>query len=146
MGLCSRETGYMCQSVCHAQIFNNRFFKRHTIPNSRSTLDMWRCIMMFEDSIAGLGWRKMCLIWCWDVLSVSRWRLSTWEAEMMLQPLPLPDWNWDYITIDFVMGLTSTCHQIDTMWAIVDRLTKSVHFILIKKISPLIALVRLYRD
>jgi hypothetical protein len=47
----------------------------------------------------------------------------------LLQPLSIPDWKWDDISIDFIVGLPLTACKIDSIWVIVDRLTKSAHFI-----------------
>ena len=47
----------------------------------------------------------------------------------MLQPLPIPVWKWDEIGMDFVVGLPRTQKGHDSIWVIVDRLTKSAHFI-----------------
>jgi hypothetical protein len=47
----------------------------------------------------------------------------------LLQPLSIPDWKWDDISIDFIVGLTLTACKFDSIWVIVDRLTKSTHFI-----------------
>ena len=47
----------------------------------------------------------------------------------VLQPLPIPEWKWEHITMDFVTGLPRSQKQHDAIWVIVDRLTKSVHFI-----------------
>ena len=49
-----------------------------------------------------------------------------------LQLIELLEWNWDQITIDFVIGLPRTIEVYDAIWVIVDRLTKSAHFIPIK--------------
>ncbi|GKV43108.1 hypothetical protein SLEP1_g50442 [Rubroshorea leprosula] len=46
-----------------------------------------------------------------------------------LQPLPIPQWKWENITMDFVTGLTRTLKGDDSIWVIVDRLTKSAHFL-----------------
>jgi hypothetical protein len=46
-----------------------------------------------------------------------------------LQPLSIPDWKWDDISMDFIMGLPMTTRKFDSIWVIVDRLTKSAHFI-----------------
>ena len=51
----------------------------------------------------------------------------------LLQPLPIPEWKWDEITMDFVMGLPLTPLKYDTVRLIVDRLTKFAHFIPIRK-------------
>jgi hypothetical protein len=47
----------------------------------------------------------------------------------LLQPLPIPVWKWDEIGMDFVVGLPRTQKGHDSIWVIVDRLTKSAHFI-----------------
>ncbi|GKV08426.1 hypothetical protein SLEP1_g20054 [Rubroshorea leprosula] len=46
-----------------------------------------------------------------------------------LQPLPIPQWKWENITMDFVTGLPRTLKGNDSIWVIVDRLTKSAHFL-----------------
>ncbi|KAK8562255.1 hypothetical protein V6N12_010341 [Hibiscus sabdariffa] len=48
----------------------------------------------------------------------------------LLQAIEFPQWKWDRITMDFVSGLPVTPKKNDTVWVIVDRLTKSTHFIL----------------
>ena len=50
----------------------------------------------------------------------------------MLQPLPIPIWKWEKITMDFVTGLPRTLKGNNAVWVIVDRLTKSAHFLPIR--------------
>ena len=46
-----------------------------------------------------------------------------------LQPLSIPVWKWEDISIDFIVGLPCTSKGYDSIWVIVDRLTKSAHFL-----------------
>ncbi|XP_073056884.1 uncharacterized protein [Primulina eburnea] len=50
----------------------------------------------------------------------------------LLQSLPIPQWKWDHITMDFVVGLPRTQKGYNSIWVIVDRLTKSSHFLPVK--------------
>ena len=62
----------------------------------------------------------------------------------LLQSLPIPQWKWERITMDFVVGLPRCRNGHDTIWVIVDRLTKSAHFLPIKNSDSLDKLAQLY--
>ncbi|WMV29753.1 hypothetical protein MTR67_023138 [Solanum verrucosum] len=47
----------------------------------------------------------------------------------LTQDIDTPTWKWEEINMDFVVGLPRTCRQHDSIWVIVDRLTKSSHFL-----------------
>ena len=59
----------------------------------------------------------------------------------MLQPLEIPEWKWESISMDFVMSLPKMQAGFDAIWVIVDRLTKSAHFLPIRATYPLEKLV-----
>nr|GEU70440.1 retrotransposon protein, putative, Ty3-gypsy subclass [Tanacetum cinerariifolium] len=46
------------------------------------------------------------------------------RASGLLQPLDIPVWKWDKISMDFVTGLPQTQRRHDAIWVVVDRLTK----------------------
>ena len=62
----------------------------------------------------------------------------------LLQPLEIPEWKWEHVTMDFVTGLPRSQRGNDSIWVIVDRLTKSAHFIVVRKDSTLEKLAELY--
>jgi hypothetical protein len=47
----------------------------------------------------------------------------------LLHPLKIPEWKWEEIGMDFIVGLPRTSAGYDSIWVIVDRLTKVAHFI-----------------
>ncbi|GJR72329.1 putative reverse transcriptase domain-containing protein [Tanacetum coccineum] len=62
---------------------------------------------------------------------------------LLVQP-EIPQWKWDNITMDFVTKLPRTQSGNDTIWVIVDRLTKSAHFLPMRENDPMDKLARLY--
>jgi hypothetical protein len=47
----------------------------------------------------------------------------------LLQSLSVLEWKWDDISMDFIVGLPMTARKFDLIWVIMDRLSKSAHFI-----------------
>jgi hypothetical protein len=62
----------------------------------------------------------------------------------LLQPLKVQEWKWEEVGMDFIVGLSRTQKGYDSIWVIVDRLTKVAHFIPIKKMYNRPQLVELY--
>jgi len=47
----------------------------------------------------------------------------------LMQTIEIPTWKWEAINMDFIMGLPRSNRKFDSIWVIVDRLTKSAHFL-----------------
>ncbi|GJU32271.1 putative reverse transcriptase domain-containing protein [Tanacetum coccineum] len=62
----------------------------------------------------------------------------------LLVQLEIPQWKWDNITMDFITKLPRTSSGYDTIWVIVDRLTKSAHFLPMRENESMDKLTRLY--
>ncbi|GJT12164.1 putative reverse transcriptase domain-containing protein [Tanacetum coccineum] len=62
---------------------------------------------------------------------------------LLVQPV-IPVWKWENITMDFVTKLPKTSSGQDTIWVIVDRLTKSAHFLPMKKTDSMEKLTSQY--
>ncbi|GKA56732.1 putative reverse transcriptase domain-containing protein, partial [Tanacetum coccineum] len=65
------------------------------------------------------------------------------SSGLLVQP-ELPEWKWERITMDFITKLQKTSNGYDTIWVIVNRLTKSVHFLPIRENDSMDKLARLY--
>ncbi|CAA0830780.1 Unknown protein, partial [Striga hermonthica] len=62
----------------------------------------------------------------------------------LLQPLPIPKWKWEEVTMDFVTGLPRSSEHHDTIWVVVDRLTKVAHFLPVSMKMSLDKLAEIY--
>ncbi|GJW02994.1 putative reverse transcriptase domain-containing protein [Tanacetum coccineum] len=94
-------------------------------------------------------------IWLkWQELVTMLWRLKDCDharvkaehqrpSGLLVQP-EIPQWKWDNITIDFVTKLPKSSQGYDTIWVIVDRLTKSAIFMPMRETDPMDKLARMY--
>ncbi|GKD66296.1 putative reverse transcriptase domain-containing protein, partial [Tanacetum coccineum] len=62
---------------------------------------------------------------------------------LLVQP-EIPEWKWEKITMDFVTKLPKMANGYDTIWVIVDRLTKSPHFLPMRENDPMERLMKIY--
>ncbi|GJZ72118.1 putative reverse transcriptase domain-containing protein [Tanacetum coccineum] len=69
--------------------------------------------------------------------------LKVKPSGLLVQP-EIPQWKWDNITMDFVTKLPRTSSGYDTIWVIVDCLTKSAHFLPMRENDSMDKLARLY--
>jgi hypothetical protein len=61
-----------------------------------------------------------------------------------LQSLPIPAWKWEDISMDFIIGLPKTAKGFDSVWVIIDRLTKIAHFLPVKVKYTVATYVEIY--
>ncbi|KAD4585465.1 hypothetical protein E3N88_23066 [Mikania micrantha] len=64
-------------------------------------------------------------------------------SRLLTQP-EIPMWKWEQISMDFITKLPRTPSGCDTIWVIVDRLTKSTHFLAIKENDKMEKLAIIY--
>ncbi|KAA0045470.1 ty3-gypsy retrotransposon protein [Cucumis melo var. makuwa] len=87
---------------------------------------------MYQDLRCVYWWRNMkrevadfvsrCLV-CQQVKAPRQ------KSVGLLQPLSVPGWKWESISMDFITGLPRTLKGYTVIWIVVDRLTKSAHFV-----------------
>jgi hypothetical protein len=54
----------------------------------------------------------------------------------LLQPMKILEWKWEEITMDIIVVLPRTQKGYNSIWVVVDRLTKVAHFIPVKLLTP----------
>ncbi|XP_071739589.1 uncharacterized protein [Rutidosis leptorrhynchoides] len=78
------------------------------------------------------GMKKDVARYVGKCLTCQQVKIEHQRASGLLQPLDIPVWKWDDISMDFVCGLPKTVKRHDAIWVVIDRLTKSAHFLPIR--------------
>ncbi|GKA66511.1 putative reverse transcriptase domain-containing protein [Tanacetum coccineum] len=77
-------------------------------------------------------------------LTCSKVKAEHQKPSGLLQQLEIPDWKWENITMDFINKLPRTSSGHDSVWVIINRLTKSAHFLAVREDYKTEKLARLY--
>ncbi|GJR29724.1 putative reverse transcriptase domain-containing protein [Tanacetum coccineum] len=102
---------------------------------------------MYQDPKKLYWWPNMKAIiveYVGKCLTCSRVNAECQKPSSLLIQQEIPTWKWERITMDFVTKLPKTSSGHDTIWVIVDRLTKSAHFIPTRATDSMETLTRLY--
>ena len=87
---------------------------------------------MYQDLKRHYWWRNMkhdVAEFVSKCLSCQQVKAPRQKPAGLLQPLSVPEWKWKNITMDFIVGLPRTARGYTIIWVVVDRLTKSAHFL-----------------
>nr|GFA41529.1 putative nucleotidyltransferase, ribonuclease H [Tanacetum cinerariifolium] len=79
-------------------------------------------------------------------LVCQQFKIEHQRASGLLQPLDILVWKWEEISMDFVTGLPRTQRRHDAIWVVVDRLTKSAHFLPIRKDYSVSRLAKIFQQ
>jgi len=77
-------------------------------------------------------------------LTCAKVKVEYQKPSGLLQHPEIPKWKWERFTMEFITKLPKTATGLDTIWVIVDRLTKSAHFLPIKETDKMEKLTRTY--
>ncbi|GJY73594.1 putative reverse transcriptase domain-containing protein [Tanacetum coccineum] len=102
---------------------------------------------MYQDLKKLYWWPNMKAIiveYVGKCLTCSRVKAECQKLSGLLVQPEIPMWKWERITMDFITKLTKTLNKHDTIWVIIDHLTKSAHFIPTRETDSMETLTRLY--
>ncbi|GJS07560.1 putative reverse transcriptase domain-containing protein [Tanacetum coccineum] len=77
-------------------------------------------------------------------LTCSKIKAEHQKPSGLLQQPEIPEWKWEKITMDLVTKLPRSSGGYDVIWVIVDRLTKSAHFLPIREDYKMEKLAKMY--
>jgi hypothetical protein len=77
-------------------------------------------------------------------LTCAKVKIEYQKPSGLLQQPEIPMWKWEQISMDFITKLPRSASGCDKIWVIVDRLTKSAHFLAIKETDNADKLARIY--
>lgn len=92
------------------------------------------------------GMKKSIGVFVSECLTCQQVKIEHQRPAGTLQSLPIPQWKWDHVTMDFVVGLPRTQQGFNSIWVVVDRLTKSAHFLPVKITFTMNQYARVYID
>ncbi|KAJ9556156.1 hypothetical protein OSB04_010770 [Centaurea solstitialis] len=92
------------------------------------------------------GMKKDIATYVSKCLTCARIKAEHQKPSGLLQQPKIPEWKWERISMDFVTKLPKTKKGHDSIWVIVDRLTKSAHFLPIRETYGVDRLAQLYVD
>ncbi|GJU34081.1 reverse transcriptase domain-containing protein [Tanacetum coccineum] len=92
------------------------------------------------------GMKKDIATYVSKCLTCSKVKAKHQRPSGLLQQPEIPEWKWDKITMDFITNLPRSKSRNDTIWVIVDRLTKSAHFLAIREDYSTEKLAKIYID
>jgi hypothetical protein len=104
---------------------------------------------MYQDLKQNFWWSNMKLDiakYVAECDTCHRMKASHSKLVGVLQPLSIPMWKWDDISMDFIVGLPLTARKKDSIWVIVDRLTKTAHFIVVHTTYSVQQYAEIYMD
>ena len=91
-----------------------------------------------------LGMKKDIANYISRCMECQRVNVEHMHPTILLQPLPIPKWKWEVVTIDFITKLPRTTRQYDSITVVVDKLMKSTHFILVKSTHKATNIAEIY--
>ncbi|GJS76601.1 putative reverse transcriptase domain-containing protein [Tanacetum coccineum] len=92
------------------------------------------------------GMKKEIAIYVSKCLTCAKVKAEHQRPSGLLQQPEIPKWKWEKIAMDFITKLPRSSSGHDAIWVIVDRLTKSTHFLAIREDYSMETLARLYID
>ncbi|GJR03124.1 retrovirus-related pol polyprotein from transposon TNT 1-94 [Tanacetum coccineum] len=92
------------------------------------------------------GMKNKIAIYVSKCLTCAKVKVEHQRLSGLLQQPEIPEWKWEKIAMDFITKLPWSSSGHDAIWVIVDRLTKSTHFLEIREDYSMEKLARLYID
>jgi hypothetical protein len=104
---------------------------------------------MYQDPKQNFWWSNMKVdiaMYVAECDTCHQMKASHLKLAGVLQPLSIPMWKWYDISMYFIVGLPLTARKKDSIWVIVDKLTRTAHFIAVHTTYSVQQYAELYID
>ena len=102
---------------------------------------------MYQDLKMVYWWPRMkadIVTYVSKCLTCAKVKVEYQKPSGLLQQPRIPTWKWEDISMDFITKLPKLANGCDTIWVILDRLTKSTHFLAIRETDSIDKLAKIY--
>jgi hypothetical protein len=135
------EAQYFWQDADGVLWFKDHLVVRKELELHHKTMDEAHCLRysihpgtnkMYQDLKKNFWWTRMkreIAKYVFECDTCRRVKADHLRPAGNLQPLSISEWKWENICIDFIVGLPNTLRGYNSIWVIMDRLTKSAHSI-----------------
>ena len=115
----------------------------HNVPYARH-LGYQKTLIAVRKEYFWLGMKKIVVEYITKCMEFQRVKVEHRHPAGLRQPLPIPEWKWDVVTIDFIMKLPWSSQQNDSIMVVVDKLTKATHFVPVKSTHKAANIAEIY--
>jgi hypothetical protein len=103
----------------------------HTVPYAGHPVYQ-KIVAVFKNHYFWLGMKRDITEYIARCMECQKVKAEHRHPTGLLQPLPILEWKWEVVTMDFITGLPRTTKLQDSIMVVVDKLTKDAHFIPLK--------------
>nr|GEY88328.1 reverse transcriptase domain-containing protein [Tanacetum cinerariifolium] len=125
-------------------VFTDHKSLQHILDQKELNMRQRRWLELLSDYDYEIRYHPKIATYVSKCLTCAKVKIEYQKSSGLLVQPEIPQWKWENITMDFVTKLPKTAAGQDTIWVIVDRLTKSAHFLPMREDDTLEKLTRQY--
>jgi hypothetical protein len=115
----------------------------HKVPYARNP-SYQKTLVVVKNKFYWHGMKNEVVVYIAKCMECQKVKAEHIHPAGLLQLIPIPEWKWEVVTMDFITKLHRTAKQHDFIMVVVDKLTKATHFIPVKSVHKSANIVDIY--